>query len=110
MKGLICTFRQSNEHVLNPIAWALIELDEIGYAVIEASENGTPLWRIDLGGKLTSREVISFAIEAISHASSRLLVRPHEQCGDKAKTVAYRHHQWPNATYRPLALSGKSVT
>lgn len=80
---MICTFWQSDEHVLSPIAWALIELDEIGYVVIEASRNGTPLWRVGLGGKLTPREIISFAIEAISRGSSRLLAGPHEQRGDQ---------------------------
>lgn len=80
---MIGTFRQPDWHVLSPIAWALIELDEIGYAVTEASENGMPVWRIDLGGELTSREVISFAIEAISHGSSRLLLGPREQHGNQ---------------------------
>ena len=67
------TFRHRNENVLSPIAWALIELDEIGYGVIGTSASSTPHWRVASGRPLTSPQLIRFAIEASAHASSRRL-------------------------------------
>jgi hypothetical protein len=66
-----CTSRHRGECGLSPIAWALTELDEIGYVVTAASAAPTPRWRVDLGSVMTSRQIISFAIEATAHASSR---------------------------------------
>ncbi|PXW50213.1 hypothetical protein [Methylobacterium sp. B4] len=65
------TLRHRDEHVLSPIAWALIELDEIGYHVEGNRDASMRRWQVDLGPPLTSRQVISFAIEATAHASSR---------------------------------------
>lgn len=64
---------------LSPIAWALLELDEIGHAVIGEPVALVPLWRIDVGAVLTSKQVISFALEATAHASSRMSARPAAQ-------------------------------
>ncbi|GEL44878.1 hypothetical protein MEX01_54690 [Methylorubrum extorquens] len=50
--------------MLTPIAWALIELDEIGHVVTGASDTPAPRWRVDMGSVMTSRQIISFAIEA----------------------------------------------
>jgi hypothetical protein len=72
VKALNRTIRHWDDHVLSPIAWALIELDEIGYVVTAALVAPTPRWRVDPGSVMTSRQIISFAIEATAHASSRL--------------------------------------
>lgn len=69
LKGV---FRCRDERGLSPIAWALLELDEIGHSVAGASIVDNPCWRIDSGPGMTSREVISFTIEATARASSRL--------------------------------------
>lgn len=71
--------RYRDEQGIIAIAWALIELEEIGHTVTKTGENGPPLRRVDLGPELTSREVISFAVEATSRASSRLRDVPHER-------------------------------
>ena len=72
MRALSHTLRHGDEPVLSPIAWALIELDEIGYVVTGASATPILRWRVDTGSAMTSRQIISFAIEATAHASSRL--------------------------------------
>lgn len=71
MRALNHTLRHGDEPALSPIAWALIELDEIGYVVTGASATPTPRWQVDTGSVMTSCEIISFAIEATAHASSR---------------------------------------
>jgi hypothetical protein len=71
VRALNCTCRDGDEQVLSPIAWALIELDEIGHVVTAASTAPTPHWHVDSGAVLTSRQIISFAIEATAHGSSR---------------------------------------
>ncbi|KQO99340.1 hypothetical protein ASF33_06830 [Methylobacterium sp. Leaf92] len=72
MRALNHTLRHGDEPVLSPIAWALIELDAIGYVVTAASAAPAPRWYVDTGSVMTSRQIISFAIEATAHASSRL--------------------------------------
>ena len=64
-------FPMSGRAGLSPIAWALLEQDEIGHSVTAASMVGNPCRHIDSGPGMTSREVISFAIEASARASSR---------------------------------------
>lgn len=71
MEG-IC--RRQSTCTLSPIAWALLELDEIGHVVVgaPAAAAAVPMWRIDVGGLLASKHVISFAIEATARASSHM--------------------------------------
>ncbi|WP_146221857.1 hypothetical protein [Methylobacterium sp. B4] len=71
MRALNNISPNGDEHVLSPIAWALIELDEIGYVVTGASIASTPRWQGNTGSVMTSCEIISFTIEATAHASSR---------------------------------------
>jgi hypothetical protein len=71
VRALNRTIRHGDDYVLSPIAWALIELDEIGYVVTAASAAPAPRWYVDTGSVMTSRQIISFAIEATAHASSR---------------------------------------
>lgn len=59
--------------MLTPIAWALVELDETGYAVTGVWTTTPPRWRIGASPELTARELISFAIEAAAHGSARRL-------------------------------------
>ena len=61
-----------NEQGLSPLAWALIELDEIGHVVTWVSATPTPRWGVDPGSLMTSHQILSFAIETSAHASSLL--------------------------------------
>ena len=70
--------QRQNERGFSPIAWALAELDEIGHLVTGDPGAAGLSWRIDMGPALTARQLISFAVEATAHGSSRLPVRQKE--------------------------------